>query len=153
MQMAHPFRKTGVRDPLADALHGAVGPIPPPSSRPEAACPSQPQILAVTGSTNEPLHRILQWIRYHQVIGFSVFYLFVEGSASDPAVVDVLRSLVGVKVRLPDVPSRGAPDLARQCFVHTHSNAAETEEHVRGSAGVHAGREAQVVAPAQPCAP
>lgn len=54
----------------------------------------------MTGSTNEPLERILYWIRYHQIIGFSVFYLFVEGLAADPAVVNVLRSLVGVKAWL-----------------------------------------------------
>ena len=55
-------------------------------------------LLAMTCSTNEPLHRILQWIRYHQLIGFSLFYFFVEGKAKEPEVVDALRSLVGVKV-------------------------------------------------------
>jgi hypothetical protein len=72
--------------------------MPPPSTAPDAACSKNPMLLAVTCSTNEPLHRILQWIRYHQLVGFSLFYVFVEGSAKDPAVVDILRSLVGVKV-------------------------------------------------------
>ena len=57
-------------------------------------------LLAITCSTNEPLYRILQWIRYHQMIGFSLFYFFVEGKASEPEVVDALRQLVGVKVLL-----------------------------------------------------
>lgn len=85
------------------AVFGPLKPIvpsmPTPSTVPEAGCPTEPQILAVACSTNEPLHRILPWIRYHQLIGFSLFYFFVEGTAKDPAVVDVLRSLVGVKVR------------------------------------------------------
>jgi hypothetical protein len=63
-----------------------------------AWCPAGMPLLAITCSTNEPLHRILQWIRYHQLIGFSLFYFFVEGKASEPEVVDALRQLVGVKV-------------------------------------------------------
>lgn len=61
-------------------------------------CPASMPLLAITCSTNEPLYRILQWIRYHQLIGFSLFYFFVEGKATEPEVVDALRSLVGVKV-------------------------------------------------------
>lgn len=63
-----------------------------------AWCPAGMPLLAITCSTNEPLYRILQWIRYHQLIGFSLFYFFVEGKAKEPEVVDALRSLVGVKV-------------------------------------------------------
>jgi hypothetical protein len=74
--------------------------FPAPIAEPASACPREDQIIAMTGSTNEPLERILYWIRYHQIIGFSVFYLFVEGLAADPAVVNVLRSLVGVKAWL-----------------------------------------------------
>lgn len=62
-------------------------------------CPAPFPLLAITCSTNEPLPRILQWIRYHQLLGFSLFYFFVEGHAQDPEVVNVLRALVGVKVR------------------------------------------------------
>jgi hypothetical protein len=72
-------------------------------------CADDPVRLAITCSTNEPLQRILQWMRYHQMIGFSLFYLFVEGHAEDDAVVDVLRQLVGVKVlpnRVPLCPSQ-----------------------------------------------
>ena len=149
LQAAHSFSKPNVRDPLAGALHGAVGPIPPPNSRPEAACPSQPQLLAVTGSTNEPLHRILQWIRYHQIVGFSVFYLFVEGSASDPAVVDVLRSLVGVKVRpalsqcgvLADRPALGARGRSRRHHVRPCSPGRRSRNSTHtGSKGGHVRR-------------
>jgi hypothetical protein len=61
-------------------------------------CPAGMPLLAITCSTNEPLPRILQWIRYHQLVGFSLFYFFVEGKANEPEVVDVLRTLVGVKV-------------------------------------------------------
>lgn len=69
-----------------------------PAGRPQP-CPFRTPLLAMTCSTNEPLPRLLQWIRYHQVIGFSVFYFFVEGAAEKPEVVGVLRTLVGVKVR------------------------------------------------------
>lgn len=61
-------------------------------------CPTRLPLLAITCSTNEPLPRIMQWIRYHQLLGFSLFYFFVEGHAQDPEVVDALRELVGVKV-------------------------------------------------------
>lgn len=61
-------------------------------------CPARMPPLAITCSTNEPLPRILQWIRYHQLLGFSLFYFFVEGHAQEPEVVDALRALVGVKV-------------------------------------------------------
>jgi hypothetical protein len=84
---------------LFDLLPPNIHPLPAPSTGPASPCPNEPHIIAMTGSTNEPLARILSWIRYHQVIGFSVFYLFVEGMAADPAVVEVLRSLVGVKAR------------------------------------------------------
>ena len=82
-----------------DSAATAFSQLQPPETDPSAACHDETMRLAVTGTTNEPLHRILPWIRYHQLIGFSLFYLFAEGSAQDPAVVNVLRSLVGVKVR------------------------------------------------------
>lgn len=73
--------------------HGAVDPW----------CPARMPPLAITCSTNEPLPRILQWIRYHQLLGFSLFYFFVEGHAQEPEVVDALRALVGVKVCYPQL--------------------------------------------------
>lgn len=66
-------------------------------------CPTRLPLLAITCSTNEPLPRIMQWIRYHQLLGFSLFYFFVEGHAQDPEVVDALRELVGVKVWLAEL--------------------------------------------------
>jgi hypothetical protein len=99
MQVSSPSKQPLNRSVLIDSLPPNIEPLLPPSTAPESACPKDPQIIAMTGSTNEPLGRILYWMRYHQIIGFSVFYLFVEGMAADPAVVDVLRSLVGVKAR------------------------------------------------------
>lgn len=66
-------------------------------------CPAHLPLLAITCSTNEPLPRIMQWIRYHQLLGFSLFYFFVEGHAQDPDVVDALRALVGVKVSIAEL--------------------------------------------------
>lgn len=61
-------------------------------------CPVRTPLLAITCTTNEPLPRLLQWIRYHQQLGFALFYFFIDDSEARPQAVHELRQLAGVKV-------------------------------------------------------
>lgn len=54
--------------------------------------------ICITTSTSAGLDQILPWLFYHQVIGVSNFFLFVEGKAASPNVSAVLSSIPGVKL-------------------------------------------------------
>ena len=48
--------------------------------------------------TSEPYEQIRVWLQYHQSIGVSIFYLFVDGQAARPEVQAQLSLLPGVTV-------------------------------------------------------
>ncbi|KAL9237937.1 hypothetical protein vseg_012428 [Gypsophila vaccaria] len=54
--------------------------------------------ICITTSTSAGLEQVLPWIFYHKVIGFTNFFLFVEGKAASRNVSKVLESIEGVKV-------------------------------------------------------
>eukprot|EP00250_Pteridium_aquilinum_P010219 c19222_g1_i1 orf=711-1865(-) len=54
--------------------------------------------ICITTSTSAGLEQILPWLFYHQVIGVTNFFLFVEGKAATTNVSAVLRSIPGVKL-------------------------------------------------------
>lgn len=49
--------------------------------------------ICITTSTSAGLEQILPWLFYHQVIGVTNFFLFVEGKAATTDVSAVLRSI------------------------------------------------------------
>lgn len=54
--------------------------------------------ICITTSTSAGLEQILPWLFYHQVIGVTNFFLFVEGKAATTDVSAVLRSIPGVEL-------------------------------------------------------
>jgi hypothetical protein len=60
--------------------------------------PPTPLNIAFTVTTSESVPQIKVWLAYHRFIGISKFYLFVDGSAAQPAAVAELRAQQGVKV-------------------------------------------------------
>lgn len=54
--------------------------------------------LAFVGMTSESYQQIRIWMQYHQSIGVSIFYLFVDGQAAHPEVQAQLAVLPGVTV-------------------------------------------------------
>lgn len=60
--------------------------------------PPKPLNIAFTVTTSESVPQIKVWLAYHRFIGVSKFYLFVDGSAAQPAAVAELRAQQGVKV-------------------------------------------------------
>ncbi|KAI5080090.1 hypothetical protein GOP47_0005569 [Adiantum capillus-veneris] len=54
--------------------------------------------ICITTSTAGGLDQILPWLFYHQVIGVTNFFLFVEGKAASVNVSAVLSSIPGVKL-------------------------------------------------------
>eukprot|EP00250_Pteridium_aquilinum_P005430 c15520_g1_i1 orf=587-2152(-) len=54
--------------------------------------------ICITTSTSAGLDQILPWLFYHQVIGVTNFFLFVEGKAASRNVTTVLASIPGVKL-------------------------------------------------------
>ena len=50
------------------------------------------------GMTSESYQQIRIWLQYHQSIGVSIFYLFVDGQAARPEVQAQLATLPGVTV-------------------------------------------------------
>eukprot|EP00897_Mesotaenium_endlicherianum_P002888 jgi/Mesen1/2627/ME000166S01755 len=54
--------------------------------------------VCITTTTAASLDQILPWLFYHQIIGVSTFFLFVEGAAASPNSTAVLRSIPGVKI-------------------------------------------------------
>lgn len=54
--------------------------------------------LAFVGMTSESYQQIRIWMQYHQTIGVSLFYLFVDGQAAHPDVQAQLAALPGVTV-------------------------------------------------------
>ena len=54
--------------------------------------------LAFVGMTSEGYDQIRVWHQYHQSIGVSIFYLFVDGQAAHPEVQARLALLPGVTV-------------------------------------------------------
>ena len=49
--------------------------------------------IRITTSTSANLEQILPWMIYHKTIGFSTFFLFVDGKAASPEVTKVLESI------------------------------------------------------------
>ncbi|KAI5056586.1 hypothetical protein GOP47_0028404 [Adiantum capillus-veneris] len=64
--------------------------------------------ICITTSTSAGLEQILPWLFYHQVIGVTNFFLFVEGTAASANVSAALKSLPGVKLvfRTKDLEER-----------------------------------------------
>ncbi|KAH7299236.1 hypothetical protein KP509_24G001800 [Ceratopteris richardii] len=58
---------------------------------------AHPKICAST-STSAGLDQILPWLFYHQVIGVTNFFLFVEGKAASPNVSAILSNIPGVQL-------------------------------------------------------
>lgn len=54
--------------------------------------------LAFVGMTSESYDQIRVWLQYHQSVGVSIFYLFVDGQAARPEVQAQLALLPGVTV-------------------------------------------------------
>ena len=54
--------------------------------------------LAFVGMTSESYDQIRVWLQYHQTLGVSLFYLFVDGQAARPEVQAQLLLLPGVTV-------------------------------------------------------
>ncbi len=54
--------------------------------------------LAFVGMTAESYDQIRVWLQYHQTLGVSLFYLFVDGQAARPEVQAQLLLLPGVTV-------------------------------------------------------
>ncbi len=54
--------------------------------------------LAFVGMTSESYEQIRVWLQYHQSVGVSLFYLFVDGQAARPEVQAQLTLLPGVTV-------------------------------------------------------
>ena len=66
-----------------------------PSSVSSSDCVMQ---LAFVGMTSESYDQIRVWLQYHQSVGVSIFYLFVDGQAARPEVQAQLALLPGVTV-------------------------------------------------------
>ena len=57
--------------------------------------------VMISTTTSDPLGKILDWAEYHRLIGVDAFYIFVEGAAAAPEVVDKLRKFPGMLVWEP----------------------------------------------------
>jgi hypothetical protein len=57
--------------------------------------------VMISTTTADSLEKILDWAQYHRLIGVDYFFIFVEGKAAAPEVVEELRKFPGMKVWEP----------------------------------------------------
>ena len=58
--------------------------------------------VMISTTTADSLGKILDWVDYHKLMGVDDFFVFVEGKASAPEVVEALRLESGVRVWEPN---------------------------------------------------
>ena len=58
--------------------------------------------VMISTTTADSLGKILDWVDYHKLVGVDDFFVFVEGNAAAPEVVEALRAAGGVRVWEPD---------------------------------------------------
>jgi len=80
----------------------------------EASASTDLPKVAFMTTTADKFRQIQLWTQYHRALGVSLFYLFVDGQAAQPDVMEQLRKLPGVRV----VPR--TPELA---YKQEHSRA------------------------------
>ena len=57
--------------------------------------------VMISTTTADSLGKILDWVDYHKLVGVDDFFVFVEGRAAAPEVVEALRAAGGVRVWEP----------------------------------------------------
>ncbi|MCO5613351.1 hypothetical protein L7F22_067627 [Adiantum nelumboides] len=94
---SHSLTSTSALD-CADPLHRSAFPAFPYRSDWKYSIVRAHPKICITTSTSAGLDQILPWLFYHQVIGVTNFFLFVEGKAAAANVSAVLSSIPGVKL-------------------------------------------------------
>jgi hypothetical protein len=57
--------------------------------------------VMISTTTADSLGKIIDWVDYHKLIGVDDFFIFVEGKAAAPEVVEALHEIPGVRIWEP----------------------------------------------------